>query len=243
MTDTMTKATAAEEGQEYALELHDLAFSYDDRVLFSGVNLSVRRGDCVAIIGKSGLGKSTLLRIINGFLRPSAGTVRIFGTPVNGSYGSELRRKVAYIPQNLGLVENATVLENVLLARATESPLRTLFGLWDKKFVSEARALLHDVGLGDKASRKVARLSGGERQRVAIVRAVMQGARIILADEPVANLDHDTASSILDLLTSLAKKDQERVTILVVIHDQELAAKYIGEAYALSQGSFTKVAL
>lgn len=178
-----------------------------------------------------------MLRIINGFVKPKSGAVTVLSRRINGYYRNELRKKVAYIPQTLGLVENMTVLENVLLAKAPESPIRALLGRWRSSSIEEALLILEEVGLKDMARRKVSRLSGGERQRVAIARAVMQQASLILADEPVANLDHHTASSILELLVRLSKRG---VTIIIVIHDEDLAARFIGEAYVLSGGSFLR---
>ncbi|MEM0029434.1 MAG: ATP-binding cassette domain-containing protein [Candidatus Nitrosocaldus sp.] len=227
-------------GSMYAVEAIDLAYGYNNNsILFDNVNLAVEHGKSIAIMGRSGSGKSTLLRIINGAIRPSRGSVRILGIRVDGRYNNGLRKRVAYIPQSLGLVENATVLENVLLAKASESQVRALLGLWKKEYIDEAMGILKSIGLHEKARSKVNRLSGGERQRVAIARALMQGAEVVLADEPVSNLDRDNAHSILDIFRSMSKNNSR--SSLIVMHDKALAEEYADEAYLLADGRLARL--
>jgi ABC-type phosphate/phosphonate transport system ATPase subunit len=225
-------------GNRYAIKAIDLTYGYGNTILFDKLNLTVDIGKCVAIMGKSGSGKSTLLRIINGSLKPLRGEVRVLGTSINDRYKNGLRRKVAYIPQSLGLVDNATVLDNVMLARAADEPIRALLGLWKKEHIIEALDILKSLGIEDKAKSKVNRLSGGEKQRVAIARALIQGAKVILADEPVSNLDEDNARSILSIMKSLTGKG---TTILVVMHNRQLAEEYMDEAYHLTNGILDKL--
>ncbi|MCS7140895.1 MAG: ATP-binding cassette domain-containing protein [Candidatus Nitrosocaldus sp.] len=227
-------------GSVYAVEAIDLAYGYStNSILFDNVNLAVERGKSVAIMGRSGSGKSTLLRIINGFIRPLRGSVRVLGMDVDGRYSNGLRRRVAYIPQSLGLVENATALENVLLARAADSQFRALLGLWRREYVDEAMRILKSIGMDGKARSRVNRLSGGERQRVAIARALMQGAKVVLADEPVSNLDHDNARSILDILRGMCRMNS--TSSIMVMHDRRLAEEYADEAYILADGRLSRL--
>jgi phosphonate transport system ATP-binding protein len=225
-------------GNRYAIKAIDITYGYNNTILFDKLNLAVDIGKCVAIMGKSGSGKSTLLRIINGSLKPLRGEVRVLGTSINDMYKNGLRRKVAYIPQSLGLVDNATVLDNVMLARAADEPIRALLGLWKKEHINEALDILKSLGIEDKAKSKVNRLSGGEKQRVAIARALIQGAKVILADEPVSNLDEDNARSILSIMKSLTGKG---TTILVVMHNRQLAEEYMDGAYHLTNGILDKL--
>lgn len=225
----------------YAVEAVDLAYGYSNNtILFDNVNLAVGHGKSIAIMGRSGSGKSTLLRIINGALRPSKGIVKILGIRIDGRYNNGLRRRVAYIPQSLGLVENATVLENVLLARASDSQFRALLGLWKREHLDEAMSILRSMGMQEKARIRVNRLSGGERQRVAIARALMQGARVVLADEPVSNLDHDNAHSILKIFRDMSRSSS-RSTSIIVMHDRALAEEYADEAYMLADCRLTRL--
>ncbi len=222
---------------KYAIEVIDLTYGYNT-ILFDRLNLTVGIGKCIAIMGKSGSGKSTLLRIINGSLKPSKGEIKVLGIRVNGRYNNGLRRKIAYIPQSLGLVDNATVLDNVMLAKATDMPIRAFLGLWKQELITKALGILKSLGIDSKANNKVNRLSGGEKQRVAIARALMQGAEVMLADEPISNLDDDNARSILSIMKSLSSKG---TTILVVMHNRQLAEEYMHEAYQLTNGALDKL--
>jgi phosphonate transport system ATP-binding protein len=223
---------------EYAVEAKGLTYAYNSTTLFESIDLNVKIGKCIAILGKSGSGKSTLLRIINGSIRPLRGEVRVLGVNIYNGHMNGVRRKISYIPQSLGLVYNMSVLENVMLSRAADSPFRASLGLWKGEYVNEAIGILRSIGLDDKAKRKVNNLSGGEMQRVAIARALMQRASIILADEPVSNLDDDNARSIIHLIKGLTDKG---TTAIVVIHNKRLAEEYMDEAYYLGNGLLERV--
>jgi ABC-type phosphate/phosphonate transport system ATPase subunit len=135
-------------------------------------------------------------------------------------------------------VEGGSALYNVLLARAPSKPTRFLLGFWDKRDVEEALEALKLVGLEAKAMRRVDRLSGGERQRVLVARAIFQDARIVLADEPVSNLDLETAESVMASLVSLAGRG---VTIIAVLHDYDLALKFFERVYILKDGKLREL--
>lgn len=213
-----------------AVELRDVSFSYGSNKILDGASLNVDRGEAVAIMGRSGVGKTTLLKIIAGLLKPQKGYVRVFGRPPHECL---MEGMIAYIPQTLGLIEGESALYNVLLARAPRKPLRFMMGLWDGDDVREALEALRIVGLEDKAKSRVERLSGGERQRVAIARAIFQRASVLLADEPVSNLDLDTAETIVKMIVDLKSRG---LTIIAVMHDRELAFKYFDKIYLLDGG-------
>jgi ABC-type cobalamin/Fe3+-siderophores transport system ATPase subunit len=217
----------------HAVELNDVFFSYGSTRILSGVNLKVGYGEAIAIMGRSGVGKTTLLKIIAGILKPEKGYVRVLGCITNTGCFNSLRGRIAYIPQNLGLVEGESALYNVLLAKAPSKPLRFMAGLWGRDDLSEALEALRMVGLDGKAKSRVDRLSGGERQRVAIARAILQRAEILLADEPVSNLDLDTAEDIAKLMVGLKSKG---LTIIAVMHDKWLTSKYFDKIYLLDGG-------
>jgi len=220
-------------GGDVAVEMKDVEFSYETLKVLKGVSLEVKLGERIAIMGRSGSGKTTLLKIIAGLLKPEGGFVRVLGyNLMNGSF-KNVQGKIAYIPQNLGLVEGGSALYNILLARAPRKPTRFLLGFWDKKDIEEALEALRIVGLESKAMKRVDRLSGGERQRVSVARAIFQGARIVLADEPVSNLDMETAESVTASLASLASRG---VTIIAVLHDYDLALRFFERVYILKDG-------
>jgi len=216
-----------------AVELRGVFFRYGSLEILRGVDLDLWPGEAVAIMGRSGVGKTTLLKIAAGLLRPEKGYVRILGCPTPDRCFEKLRGRIAYIPQSIGLVEGGTALYNVLLARAHRSPLRSSLGLWARGDVEEALEALRAVGLDGKARARVERLSGGERQRVAIARAIYQGAPVILADEPVSNLDLETARSIVELLVGLRRRG---AAVAAVMHDRELALSYFDRVYVLEGG-------
>ncbi len=221
---TVSKAT---------LEAREVYFSYGSGDLLRGVSLVVEPGDTIAIMGRSGSGKTTLLKLLAGLLKPRAGVVRVLGCEVGHPCFESVRRRLAYIPQSLGLVSGASALYNVLLGRAASHPLRFITGLWPRRAVEEALEALRAVGLDSKARSSVDRLSGGERQRVAIARALFQGASVVLADEPVSNLDADTAAEVAKLLVEPSRRG---TSIIAVLHDQDIAFEFFKRVYLLNGG-------
>jgi lipoprotein-releasing system ATP-binding protein len=188
------------------------------RVL-SGVSLSLKRGDSLAILGPSGSGKSTLLSILGTLEPPSAGNVRLSGNDPFVLNEAELAafrsRKVGFVFQDHHLLPQCTVLENVLVPFLADSSAT----VGDQE---RATDLLRRVGLAERLTHRPAELSGGERQRVAIARALVREPVLLLADEPTGNLDRSTAESITELLLEL---QAERNAILVVVtHSSALAA-------------------
>lgn len=228
---TMREITASR-----IIQMNGVSTSYDsENPVLKDVTLSVKRGANYAIVGPSGSGKSTLLKLINGMMRPRAGTVRIdYDAPTDRSF-ARLRSKIGYIPQNLGLVKNLTVLDNVLIgALARTGRLKSLFGSFPKEEIGRAHDILDSVGLDDKSARKAYMLSGGEKRRVAIARALMQKPDILLADEIVSELDHKTAVDILDLIEDAQKK--LGLTAIMVHHDMQLALQYANRVAVVKDG-------
>lgn len=183
-----------------------------------GVNLSIRKGEFVAIVGPSGSGKSTLLNMIGALDRPTSGQVFINGVDVFSLSDAELatmrNHLIGFIFQSYNLINRTTVLKNVELPAI-------LSGMEGSKKEQRAMKILDVLGISDKANYKPASLSGGEQQRVAIARALMNDPAIILADEPTGNLDTKTGQEVFDLLKMLSSKF--RRTIVMVTHNPELA--------------------
>ena len=200
------------------IEVKNIYKSFGDLEVLQGVNLSVKKGEIVAIIGKSGAGKTTLLQIIGTLDRPTSGQVLIDGTDVFAMKDRELaafrNKHIGFIFQFHQLLPEFTALENVcipaMIAREKESV-----------YMPRAEQLLRDLGLADRMHHKPSELSGGEKQRVAAARALMMAPDIILADEPTGSLDTQNKKELSDLLLKLRQEYGQ--TILLVTHDKELA--------------------
>ncbi len=201
------------------IEVKDIWKSFGELEVLKGVHLEVKKGEIVAIIGKSGAGKTTLLQIIGTLDRPTKGEVLIDGTNVFTLGEKELaafrNRHIGFIFQFHQLLPEFTALENVcipaMIAREKESDYKP-----------RAEKLLRDLGLGERMNHKPNELSGGEKQRVAAARALMMQPSIILADEPTGSLDEKNKEELSELLIHLRQEYGQ--TILLVTHDKELAS-------------------
>jgi len=194
------------------------------RVL-KGVDLAVKKGEFVAIVGASGSGKSTLLHILGALDKPDKGVVKFEGRDLNRYSGSELNRfrnkMVGFVFQFYHLLDELSVLENVFLPVMAGKSVVGWFACrrWAKR---RARELLEQLGLSERARHKPYQLSGGERQRVAIGRALMNEPKLLLADEPTGNLDSATGNGILDAFEKLNSLGQ---TVVMVTHDERIAQR------------------
>lgn len=200
------------------IEIKNLKKSYEDGHIkaLNGIDLTIKEGEFVSIIGPSGSGKSTLLNMLGALDLPDSGSINVAGydllsnTKLNEFRGD----KLGFIFQLHNLIPNISVVENVEIPMFTKD--------WSSKQMRErALNLLDIVGLKDKAKQMPNKLSGGERQRVAIARALANEPSIILADEPTGSLDSKTSNKILKQLTKLHK--EENVTLIVVTHDMNVA--------------------
>ncbi len=193
--------------------------------VLKGVELAVKKGEFVAIVGASGSGKSTLLHILGALDKPDKGVVKFEDRDLNRHSGSELNRfrnkMVGFVFQFYHLLDELTVLENVFLPVMTGKSVLGWFGC-RRGAKNRARELLEQLGLSERAKHKPYQLSGGERQRAAISRALMNEPRLLLADEPTGNLDSATGNGILDVLERLNSLGQ---TIVMVTHDERIAQR------------------
>jgi lipoprotein-releasing system ATP-binding protein len=207
------------------IEAHDLAKSYrggDGGLIhvLDGVDLAVRRGEMVAIVGASGAGKSTLLHVLGALDRPTRGSVRLDGEPLHGRPDEELavirNRKIGFVFQFHHLLREFSALENVMM------PLR-IAGIDLRRARSRAEELLARVGLSGRMTHRPGELSGGEQQRTAVARALAIDPAVVLADEPSGNLDHANSERLHDLFSQLAS-DLE-ISMVVVTHNRSLASR------------------
>ncbi len=203
--------------------------------VLSGVNLAVKQGEFVAIVGASGSGKSTLLHILGALDTPDKGVVSFEGRDLSGYSNGQLNRfrnkMVGFVFQFYHLLDELNVLENIFLpAMAGKGVIGWLASRGQAK--SRAAEVLDQLGLSERANHKPYQLSGGERQRVAIGRALMNEPRILLADEPTGNLDSATGNGILTVFEKLNKAGQ---TIVMVTHDERIA-QTAGRIITLADG-------
>jgi iron complex transport system ATP-binding protein len=196
-----------------------------------GLDLELRPGELVALLGANGSGKTTLLRLLSGALRPDAGAVEVAGRPVGEWRRLALARHVAVLPQHLELPEGFRVAELVAMGRAPHA--RRLFGSTAEDELAVERAL-HDADALDLADRYPHELSGGERQRVLVAMALAQEPRLLLLDEPTLHLDLAHQVALLRRLRQLHA--QRELTVLSVLHDLNLAAAFAPRVVLLDDG-------
>ncbi len=202
-----------------------------------GVDLMFRRGERVALIGPSGAGKSTLMTLLDGRLRGWTGGAVVLTDVLDPARPAPraLRAEVGFIFQEFALVERSTVWRNVLNGRlGRAAPIASLFGKFSDADIAATSAALADAGIADLAGKRVDRLSGGQRQRVAIARCLAQEPKLILADEPISQLDPVNADRILRLLGDAAKK--RRATLIFSSHQPSLALRMADRVVAMKAG-------
>lgn len=216
------------------LELKNVSKWYGsdpDRRILDHLDLSVGAGERFAIVGPSGCGKSTLLNVLGTLDEPSEGAVTVDGIATAGLSDGEIARvraeKIGFIFQMHHLLPQCTALENVLV------PTLAAGGSDAGAAAERARELLGRVGLADKTESRPGQLSGGERQRVAVVRALINRPKLLLADEPTGALDEENAHRLVELLAGL--NESEGLALIVVTHDRDVAGS-VGQIRTLRNG-------
>lgn len=219
---------------ETVIEIENLHKTYktgqNDVDALRGVNLSVKRGEILGVIGFSGAGKSTLARCINALERPDEGSVRIAGQDILKLRGRELlllRRKIGIIFQNFNLLRQKTVLKNVLF------PLE-IAGVKKSEAIERAMELLKEVNLSDKTTAYPAQLSGGQKQRVAIARALALRPEVLICDEATSALDPETTAQILSLIKAVNEK--RSLTIVVISHQFDVVKRLCTRTAVIDNG-------
>ena len=206
------------------------------------LHLEIQAGECVALIGASGSGKSTLLRLLPGFLPADTGSGSIYIGPHETQSNGEvhtairhMRKDIGFVFQQFNLVRRLDVMTNVLIGVLPRMPFwRSALGRFTKNEQQMALSALEAVGLAHCAKQRASTLSGGQQQRVAIARCIIQRAKVILADEPIASLDPESARNVMEILSKLSR--DEGVTVLISLHQVAFARRFCQRTVALRSG-------
>ena len=209
------------------IEVSGLCFSYGSREVIRDLSFVIPRGSLTAVLGCNGAGKSTLFRCILGFLTDYRGNIQIEGDDIRRLSRKEMARRIAYIPQNSDPVFDYTVMDIVLMgASGSLSPFRVP-GSRERQTAENA---LRDLGIWELRDRGVGHISGGERQLAFIARAIAQNARMLIMDEPTANLDFGNQHRVLNKIQELRERDY---TILMSTHNPDHALRFAEEILAM----------
>jgi phospholipid/cholesterol/gamma-HCH transport system ATP-binding protein len=210
------------------VRLENVSHGFDGHVVLEDVNLTVSQGEVVGLIGPGGHGKSVLLKLVAGLIRPTSGKVRVFGEEVSRASDRQLakvRAAMGYLFQNYALFDFMTVFENVAF------PLRQLGQVLDAEIEERVSSLLSEVGLGAALDLYPRELSGGMKKRVGLARAVITHPRLTLYDDPSAGLDPVTSSKIFELISRMQQME-DRSAAIVVSHDVD-RMKAVCERYVM----------
>ena len=213
------------------LEIQSLSVRYGKRLILNEVDLSVQKGEVMALIGPNGAGKTTLMRAISGVIPLDAGRIRIAGVEVSGLSPARLARLMAVVPQARQMPEAYTVRETVMFGR---TPYLNFLGQPSKKDLERVEWAMQRTGIVDFSDRLLGELSGGEQQRVLLARALAQDTPVLLLDEPTTYLDLHHQSMVLKLAREFAH--QQGLAVLMALHDLNLVSLFADRAAMLVNG-------
>jgi iron complex transport system ATP-binding protein len=215
-----------------ALAAHGLSCGYDGQAVLRGIDLAVASGEMVALLGRNGCGKSTLIRCLGGVLTPLEGSVSLLGTPLDSLSRRDVARTLAVVPQELSVPFAFSVREVVELGRAPYARFLQSPGLADRHAVDDALAVTDLAALADRPYQQI---SGGEQQRVALAMALAQEARVLLLDEPTVHLDIAHQVALLAVLRRLCR--ERGLAVLAAMHDINLSCLYFDRSAVLGEGA------
>lgn len=216
---------------EPAIVTKSLRFGYDQTDILKGIDLAVATGEFVGIIGPNGSGKSTLIKSLNGYLRPTAGEISIFGKPLVQLNRREAARMIALVPQELTFYFPYTVAEFIMMGRHPYQGITSLPSDRDVAIIEQVMNVTDTLKL---RNRSIMELSGGEKQRVVLASALAQDTKLILLDEPTSSLDMYYQIEIYSILQNLNRTRQ--LTVVAVTHDLNLGALYCDRLVLLAEG-------
>lgn len=212
------------------VEVDNLFVSYGAKEVLGGISFSAEKGDCLSILGPNGVGKSTLFRCILGFLKAQSGRILLGGNSIDKMSRAETAMAIAYIPQITEPVFNYTVLDIVLMGITNRLPLMQGPRREDRE---KAMEILDGLGIADLANRGCVKISGGERQLMLLARALIQDAKVLVMDEPTANLDYGNRFRTMERISELGHKGY---TVIFSTHEPNQAFHYANKVIALKEG-------
>ena len=213
-----------------SIEVKNVSFSYGSIDVLRVVNFTADSGDLVAVLGPNGVGKSTFFSCMLGFLKPRQGEVLLNGKDIYAMSHADVAKEIAYIPQSVSPAFNYTVLDTVMMGMTNQIGT---FSTPKKEHREKAMAALESLGIAELAGRGCSRISGGERQLVLIARALVQDARVLVMDEPTANLDYGNQLHVMEVARQLT---DEGYTVVQSTHNPEQAFLFSHNIVALSNG-------
>lgn len=233
---------------EIVVDVSGISKSFQRGVaVLDGISFSLRRGEIVALIGASGSGKSTLIRALSGLMpidysrsaEKTSGRIVMLGNPIQERgrlvCKRDLRARIGVIFQQFNLVPRLSLLTNVCLGLLGRMPvMQGVVGLFTDREKAKAMQSLARVGIAEHALKRASELSGGQQQRAAIARTLVQGAELLIADEPIASLDPASARRVMDLIADMNRRDG--LTVFISLHQVEYALKYCPRTIALKAG-------
>ena len=218
--------------KEFILEFENVTKYYGDDLVFSNVNLKIKKGDVITLTGKSGSGKSTLLKCINRLENINDGKIVFKGIDISEISMVELRQKIGMVFQDYNLFEHLTVLDNLIIG------LIKIKKYSRDESIREALNMLKKVDLIDKKDNYPNELSGGQKQRVAIARTLLMKPDIILLDEPTSALDKEMKNSVLNHIKKIVEED---MTLIIVSHEEEFIKNVSDQIYKLKNNKLEKI--
>ena len=213
-----------------SIEVKNVSFSYGSIDVLHNVNFTADSGDLVAVLGPNGVGKSTFFRCMLGFLKPRQGEVLLNGRDIYAMSHADVAKEIAYIPQSVSPAFNYTVLDTVLMGMTNQIGT---FSTPKREHREKAMAALESLGIAELAGRGCSRISGGERQLVLLARSLVQDAKILIMDEPTANLDYGNSFRVMQRIETLGAAGY---TVIFSTHEPNQAFRYANRVLALSGG-------
>lgn len=213
-----------------SIDIKNVSFSYSQKDVLKGISFSAADGDLVAVLGPNGVGKSTLFKCMLGFLKPQSGDISLNGKPINSLTHADIAKEIAYIPQSVSPAFNYTVLDTVMMGMTNQLGLLEMPGQKHKEKALEA---LESLGIAHLAESGCNRISGGERQLMLLARSLVQNAKILIMDEPTANLDYGNSFRVMERIQKLG---EQGYTVIFSTHEPNQAFRYANRVLALKDG-------
>ncbi len=213
-----------------SINVKNISFTYNEKEVLHDISFSAGSGDVVAVLGPNGVGKSTFFRCMLGFLHPQRGEILLNGQDIFSMTNAAVAREIAYIPQSSSPAFNYTVLDTVLMGMTNQIGLFSSPGPAERK---TAMAALEELGIAELAGRGCNKISGGERQLMLLARSLVQKAKILIMDEPTANLDLGNSHKVMKRILSLSRQGY---TVIFSTHEPNQAFQFANRVVALQNG-------